>query len=79
MKIKGKDGCVYEFVSHKWLASNVGDGKTSRELNGKSRCPTLDTPTKGTCHKISIGCLLSEECIVAFLIALSSHRVENMQ
>ena len=52
MKIKGKDGCVYEFVSHKWLASNVGDGKISRELNGKSRCPTLDTPTKGTCHKI---------------------------
>lgn len=54
MEIKAKDGCVYEFPSHKWLASNSGDGKTSRELNGKSRCRNLDAPSKGK-ENISIS------------------------
>ena len=48
VKIKAKDGCVYAFPSHQWLASNVGDGKTSRELVvGKSHCPNIDSPPKG--------------------------------
>ena len=47
VKIKAKDGCVYEFPSHQWLASNVGDGKTSRELVGKSHCPNIDAPPEG--------------------------------
>ena len=47
VKIKAKDGCAYEFPSHKWLASNVGDGKTSRELVGKSHCPNIDAPPEG--------------------------------
>ncbi|XP_022780705.1 uncharacterized protein LOC111321951 [Stylophora pistillata] len=55
VKIKATDGCVYEFVSHKWLASNVGDGKISRELNGKSRCPSLDTPTKDCQEALGIS------------------------
>lgn len=47
MKIKAKDGCVYAFPSHQWLASNVGDGKISRELVGKSHCPNTDSPPEG--------------------------------
>jgi len=47
VKIKAKDGCVYTFPSHQWLASNVGDGKTSRELVGKSHCPNIDAPPEG--------------------------------
>ena len=47
VKIKAKDGCVYAFPSNQWLASNVGDGRTSRELVGKSHCPNTDTPPEG--------------------------------
>lgn len=54
VKIKAKDKCVYEFEGHKWLASNVGDGKISRELNGKSHCPNLDSPPNGK-NKIKLN------------------------
>ena len=47
MKIKSKDGCAYEFPSHKWLASSVGDGKISREIFGKGHCRNLDSPPTG--------------------------------
>lgn len=47
VKIKAKDGCVYAFPSHQWLASNVGDGKISRELVGKSHCANTDSPPEG--------------------------------
>jgi len=71
VKIKAKDGCVYEFPSHQWLASNVGDGKTSRELVGKSHCPNIDAPPEGKSSFNHEQAILNEKGNVLGVAALN--------